>query len=200
MATQAFDHATARLHSGRMFLTPSAPTARAPLQRLAHELRAAGLLGEARAGAANRYQAGAGLFELIAFTGCAVQLGPETNLPPALEIQLEGPFAIPQRRSGRNARAPRCPVCGKALANWRQQLCDSTSVGQPADSEDSLRCEACSALEPGWAWNWGRHAGYGSLFVALEPVFPGEGQPLPKLFVVLEAIGIGRWHHFYVQE
>lgn len=200
MATQAFDRANTSLQSGRMFLTPSSPEAHSSLEQVAHQLQTAGLLGETDPSAANRYRIGAGLFDLVAFTGCAVQLGADLNLPPALEVQLEGPFATPQRRSGRNARPPRCPICSKALADWEQQLRSSPNAARLEEAEEHLRCDACNAQEPGWTWNWGRHAGYGSLFVALEPIFPGEGRPLPKLFTVLEAVGIGPWRHFYVHD
>jgi hypothetical protein len=63
-----------------------------------------------------------------------------------------------------------------------------------------LHCDSCGAINPAWAWQWGHHAGAGSFFVIIQPVFPGEGQPLPPLLEALGRANTGPWHHFFVQE
>jgi len=199
MAHPSYQRAAPSLHNGRLLLTPDNPGAQAPRERLMRTLQEAGLLGAALPGAAAAYSSGPRLFELIAFTGCAVQLnGADEDAGP--RVQVEGPFSTPTRRSGRNARPPRCPRCRRPLADWVQQLNVARADTPQHDAAERLRCRSCDTEAPAWTWAWGRHAGYGSIFVSLEPVFPGEGRPLPTLFNVLEAIELGPWHHFYVQD
>jgi hypothetical protein len=200
MAEQAFPRAGTSLHNGRLLLTPDNPGAQVPRERLARRLQEAGLLGTAQADTPGTYSTGPHLFELVAFTGCAVQLD-DGGAGAGIQVRLEGPFSTPTRRSGRNARPPRCPQCRRPLLRWAQQLDAAGADGVHGNStEERLRCEACDTEAPAWSWDWGRHAGYGSLFVALEPVFPGEGRPLPKLFRALDTLEVGPWRHFYVQD
>ena len=63
-----------------------------------------------------------------------------------------------------------------------------------------LRCHSCGLIGPAWEWNWRRQAGFGRIFLIIEEVFPGEGQPLPGLLAALNALGVGPWQHFYVQD
>jgi hypothetical protein len=195
----AFETAPAApLSVGSLLLTPQAPRARPPLETVLHCLQTAGLIGPSLSTENHRYRFGDHLFDLIAFTGCAVQLPAATDTGNGLEVRLEGPFRTPQLRIGRNSRPPRCPECQRPLSGWSSKA-GLTAVRQAAGM-DSLHCNDCHAANPAWAWQWGRHAGAGSFFVVVAPVFPGEGQPLPPLLEALSRTDVGPWHHFYVQE
>ena len=76
-----------------------------------------------------------------------------------------------------------------------------------SDTERAVRPSPGTALPPLrhngprlWRWNWRLHGGFGRSFVLVEEVFPGEGAPLPTLLNALRDLGVGDWHHFYVQE
>lgn len=198
MTHAAFEHARVSLHPGRMLLTPTNPMAQTPLEPLSQQLQGLGLLGTVLNAKDHRYRSGPYLFELVAFTGCAVQLDTNATASAGLEVQIQGPFTTPQRRSGRNTRPPRCPHCRRPLANWQAQREGSERTADP-ECIERLSCEGCGLQRPGWAWNWGRHAGYGRVFICLEPIFPGEARPLPRLLNGLETLGLGPWHHFYTQ-
>ena len=185
------------LHSGRLLLTPQEPEAAPEPAALEALLRDGGLLGEPAPTAPGAVRAGGALFELIGFTGCAVQLERQSDAPDGLVLRIEGPWPAPVLRAGRNTRAPRCPGCGQALAAWRAACQDSAT---PNGAAPLLRCDACAQGAPACRWRWGRHGGCGRLFVALEPVFPGEAQPLPALSALLARAGYGPWRHLYVQD
>lgn len=188
----------AALSVGSLVLTPDAPDARPALATVLRRLQTAGLVGTEISTGKHRYRFGDRLFDLIAFTGCAVQLPSATDNGHGLEVRLEGPFSAPLLRVGRNSRPPRCPDCRSPLADWRAKAHPITAAQTPVTHQ--LQCSNCNAANPAWAWQWGRHGGAGSFFVEVEPVFPGEGQPLPLLFETLSDIDVGPWHHFYVQE
>jgi hypothetical protein len=203
----------APLHNGRMLLTPTDATARVRAERLAACLQTCGLISESPASGPWRYRSGSRLFELVAFTGCAVQLDPADDATTGLQIAIEGPFGAPRLRSGRNSRPPRCPSCRRPYADWAARAPELAAAwageamaaagGAPHDDDierSAIRCPSCGAQHPGWEWDWGRHAGYGSVFVTLEPVFPGEARPLPALFAALDEAGGGPWTYFYVQD
>ncbi|WP_201246081.1 hypothetical protein [Halochromatium salexigens] len=190
-----------RLHNGRLLLTPENPMAKAGLSHLSALLQEGGLIEAAPSAQPMRFGPGERLFEYIGFTGCAVQLDQAPGSPHAFAMGLEGPFEAPQLRSGRNSRPPRCPECRSAVSSWRQQLDPEMGIGTNGDhASDLLSCTSCGARAPGWHWNWGRHAGFGRLFIGIEPVFPGEGRPLPALFNLLERVEIGPWRYFYIQD
>ena len=184
---------------GRLLLTPENPMATVGLSSLSTVLHEGGLIEAATTTEPMRFEPGERLFEYIGFTGCAVQLDQAPGNPQQLAIGLDGPCQAPQFRGGRNSRPPRCPACQAALSNWRQPL-DANTGASAVHACRTLSCTSCGTNAPGWHWNWGRHAGYGRLFIGIEPVFPGEGRPLPALFTLLERVEIGAWRYFYVQD
>jgi hypothetical protein len=189
--------ASRTLHTGRLVLAPLDPLARVETEPLATLLRDVGLIGAPLPEQSAAFATGARFLDLIAFTGCAVQveLAPASAGGTFAHVRLLGPYSQPRLQSGRNTRPPRCPECGKTLAAWRAQ-----SQTSPVGQTPNLRCEDCSAVTPAWCWGWRQHAGFGRSFVCIEEVFPGEGAPLPALLGDLETLGIGAWHHFYVQD
>lgn len=194
MINSSFPAANHRLHNGRLLLTPEDPTAAASIQSLEAKLRGGGLIGSALAARAMRFVAGARVFDYVGFTGCAVQFDQRQG-SQRLEIALEGPFDAPQPRLGRNSRPPRCPQCQQPLAAWREQL-DQSSSGMPS----MLRCINCGTEASSWRWSWGRHGGFGRVFIDLEPVFPIEGRPLPALSRLLAEMQLGPWRYFFIQD
>ena len=194
MIKASFPAANHPLHNGRLLLTPEDPMATASIQRLEAELRREGLIGSTAGNSAMCFEPGARVFEYLGFTGCAVQLdqGPGTT---GLEITLEGSFDAPQQRLGRNSRPPRCAQCRQPLPGWREQV-EQINSGRRSE----LRCTHCHTEAPSWCWSWGRHGGFGRVFISLEPVFPGEGRPLPACFRLLEQMQLGAWRYFFVQD
>ncbi|WP_200247359.1 hypothetical protein [Lamprobacter modestohalophilus] len=184
-----------RLHNGRLLLSPEDPMAAAPSQSLVAQLLDGGLIATASPASAMRFAPGERLFEYIGFTGCAVQFDQGPDKGAGLAIEIDGPFDAPRLRRGRNTRPPRCAQCRRPLVDWQEQI-DQTINGELP----ILNCTSCGADAPGWSWGWGRQGGAGRLFVNLEPVFPGEGRPLPAFFTLLEQIELGPWRYFYVQD
>lgn len=193
MIKAAFPAANHRLHNGRLLLTPEDPMATTSIRRLEAGLRSGGLIGNAAANSAMRFAPGPRVFEYVGFTGCAVQLE-ERPGTAGLQVTLDGPFDTPQPRLGRNSRTPRCAQCRQPLATWREQL------DQTTDSVEPMCCNNCGAEAPSWYWSWGRHGGFGRVFISLEPVFPGEGRPLAACFRLLEQLQLGAWRYFFVQD
>ena len=194
------------LHTGRLVLTPENAAAMVPADALADRLRRLGLIAGALPGAGDAFAPGDAFLELIAFTGCAVQLDQASADPdpagtaPAghrgqSHVRLPEPTSKPGLITGRNTRPPRCPACGQGLKDWREQL-----LAWPGAGPASLVCGHCGADAPAWRWRWGRHGGSGRSFVCIEGVFPGEASPLPALLDALAALGAGPWRAFYIQD
>lgn len=185
------------LHTGRLVLTPCDPEQTIALGPLADTLRGVGFLGPALPNHSKAFEIGEHFLQLMAFTGCATQLASAPNHLDgnSVHIRLACTAATPRLLAGRNTRPPRCPSCGKALTDWRDQI-QSGQSGQAPE----LHCPHCATTAPGWRWNWRLHGGFGRSFVLVEEVFPGEGAPLPTLLNALRDLGVGDWHHFYVQE
>ena len=185
------------LHTGRLVLTPSDPQRTIALEPLVDKLRDIGFVGAALAGRRDAFETGDQFLQLLAFTGCAVQLdsAPKDLGGTFVHIRFECTDTAPRLLAGRNARPPRCPSCGKALTEWRDHIRSGQSAQVP-----ELHCPHCETIAPGWRWNWRQHGGFGRSFVLVEEVFPGEGAPLPNLLNALHDLGVGDWQHFYVQD
>jgi hypothetical protein len=189
--------ASCPLHTGRLVLTPTNPQLYIEAGPLAGQLRDIGLVGPALTGRGDAFETGEQFLQLIAFTGCAVQLDSTPLGPggPFVHVELDCTPAEPRLLAGRNTRPPRCPSCGKPLTEWRDQV----QGWQPGQAPD-LHCTHCTTGAPGWCWHWRQHGGFGRSFVRVEEVFPGEAAPLPALLDGLRDLGVGDWHHFYVQD
>jgi len=187
-------HSANRLHTGRLVLTPLDAQCAVAAAKLQMTLEHNGLFGALMPGTSSAYRAGDRLLDLVGFTGCAVQLDLDASRDDAfVHVRIEGPHPKPVLRRGRNSRPPRCPTCNASLADWRDQ-----TASWEHDEVPLLHCHACGLVGPAWAWNWRRQAGFGRIFVIIEEVFPGEGQPLPALLAMLNALGAGPWQHFYL--
>ena len=182
-------------HNGRLLLTPGDDQIAFERVALVDALRDCGLIGEPLGTDANAFLPGPGFLGLITFTGCAVQICTDPSQAHFSHIRLLGPFPRPLLYHGRNARAPRCPSCGKSHPEWRALVAAS---GEEAPS--TMPCAACGDDRPAWEWDWRGHAGCGRVLVAIEEVFPAEGIPSPALLGRLRQLGGGDWRHFYVQD
>ncbi|KAA6182693.1 hypothetical protein F2Q65_17490 [Thiohalocapsa marina] len=184
--------APAPLHTGRLVLVPRDAEAVVDVQRLLQRLGAAGFIAEPLPEPPGAHAAGAHFLQMLAFTGCAVHLNtkPGAQGPAGTHIRVLGPYPQPQLMYGRNSRPPGCPACGKALADWREQVGGSRL----------LRCDACNHSAPAWQWKWRRQAGCGRILICVEDVFPGEATPLPPLLDALRAASGGEWQYFYIQD
>lgn len=196
----AFRPAHSAVHTGRLVLTPRDPTARVDPGQLESALLAVGLIASSASGRSDAFEIGDRFLQLIAYTGCAVQLDAEAGAgKPRTLVLLIGPYAAPHLLCGRNTRPPRCPECGKGLAAWREQSAQQRIQSHQGRPEE-LRCGHCGTWAPTWRWSWGQHGGAGRCFVFVEEVFPGEAAPMPGLFDALRPLGAGEWQYFYLQD
>lgn len=143
------------------------------------------------------WRAGEAFLSWISFTGCS----PHVRLEPPPDgigsfcyILLEGPYPIPRLLWGRNTRPPRCPQCRRAIADWPQRRADWEIAPHLA-----FPCPDCGETITALSLRWRDNGGFGRSFLVVEDVFPGEAAPVVTLFEQLEALGVGPWHHFYIQ-
>jgi hypothetical protein len=185
-----------RLHSGRLILTPTDPWAAPTPQQILTTARETGLIGPALP-EHDGFVVGPRFLDLVAFTGCAVQLDlePPARGAPFCHIRISTPTPSPRLLAGRNTRPPQCPVCRRPLREWQAQAAGWDSAAIPM-----LICGACGSRTHAWEWRWREQAGFGRVFLLIEEVFPSEGTPLPGLLRSLEALGVGPWLWFYVQD
>jgi hypothetical protein len=185
------------LHTGRLVLTPMDPEAVVAEDDLIATLHALGLIGAPLPGGGSIFAPGGRFLQLLAFTGCAVQMAAtsSTSNPAGARVDIPETSATPRLLIGHNTRPPRCAHCGSPLTDWPERAAEIGS-----DATSPLLCAGCGAQAPACAWHWGRHAGCGRSFVFVEEVFPGEGTPLPALLDALQALGSGPWRYFYLQD
>jgi hypothetical protein len=154
-------------------------------------LTAMGLLGAPLDELNNLFRVGNRFLQLGSFVGCSPYLQLE---PPAdgsdnfCHMLLHGPLESPRLYYGEGVRPPRCPSCGTALIKWRQDV-----------SSGLIGCRECGAKQPAEAIAWGKHAGYGRLFVEIRNIFPGEAIPAAELLNSLRDLDLGEWGYFYLQ-
>lgn len=148
-------------------------------------------------GAILTFDPGERFSEHLAFTGCAVQIGGESDI----HVWLPAISAEPMLLVGRNSRPPRCPGCGSTLQDWRAQL---PSALWPATASGACKhlmlvCPNCETHAPASDWDWRKQAGIGRQWLIIEGVFPKEASPLPSLLANLEGLDLGPWHYAYLQ-
>jgi len=192
-------------HTGRLVLVPRDPRCAPDRNALTRALTAVGLLGppltppQGRSSKADgdAYAVGQAFLQLVAFTGCAVQVAvaPESAADrPFCHIHIVGPAPETEVLIGRNTRPPRCPACRTPLRDWRE------TMGPRARAEKSLVCTACGSSSPIYAWDWKESGGCARLWLKLEEIFPGEAMPTDTLMQHLAEVTGNPWRHFYIQD
>jgi len=183
-----------RLHTGRLLLFPEEARHLPETTALVRALSAGGLLGAALTVAppARAFARGPRFFELIGFTGCAVQLD-GGGAVPAVHLRLDPPTAAPRGFFGRNTRPPRCPHCRRPARDWAERAATWSA-------EPRLACAVCGHEASAWTWDWRHDAGFARLALAVEEVFPGEAQPLPALLHLLRDSDGHDWRWCAIQD
>lgn len=185
-----------RSHTGRLLLTMQDPFHQSDRSLLESCLVAGGFLGRPLTGRMGAFLVGDRFLHLVTFAGCSVQVAlSPTGDGPFCHIRIRGPFERPLGIKGRNTRPPRCPFCRNPLQDWKQPL-EMWDSGEPAD----IPCPACGQVNPLWAYDWKKKAGFGRLFVQVEEIFPGEAVPTPDLMRLLENSTRSEWRYFYIQD
>lgn len=178
------------MSNGSLVLFPQEAALEAPtFEALAEVLRAAGVLGSPIAGGEGEFLAGEGFLQQITFMGCSpfIALEPPADGGAFCHLRLHGPYAEPRLLWGRNTRPPKCPACGRRIADWQQHL-----------GADAVHCAACGAESRLADCAWRGHAGFGRCFVEIRNIFPGEAVPVDRLLARLQGLGAGPWGWFYL--
>jgi len=184
-------------HNGRMVLAPRDTNLAPDPSRLIVVLQRAGFLGAALEAAGGRYAVGDDFLQLVAFTGCAVQLetNPQASMGrPFCHVHVAGPYPAPKLLVGRNTRPPRCPACRTPLRDWR------TLPLLHADAAQPHCCLGCGATSPLCEWDWKDSGGCARVALEMEEVFPGEAAPTDALMQLLAQATHADWRHFYIQD
>jgi hypothetical protein len=183
-------------HTGRLVLAPMDSNLAPDRTLLTDALAREGFLGPALGPGLDTYAVGENFLQLVAFTGCAVQveINPE-GAPdrPFCHVRIAGPYPAPLTLVGRNTRPPRCPACRARLGDWRRLL-DHSAFGR------GVSCPACARRSPLYTWDWKETGGFARLSVWVEEVFPGEAAPTDALMQLLARATGSAWRHFYVQD
>jgi len=136
-----------------------------------------------------RFLTGERFLQLISFVGCStnVCLAPKTSNDSGFcHLTIRGPFQKPQLFMGENCRPPRCSACQKTASNWKENIDDQ-----------ALKCAQCGNITRLEDISWGRHAGYGRIFIEINNIFPGEAQPVPDLLASLGRVTGTDWSYFF---
>jgi hypothetical protein len=178
--------------NGSLILHPKNPAGNpAPATGLICHLGAVGLLGDPLEPENRVFRVGSRFLQLISFLGCSPYLQldpPKDGSDNFCHIVVHGPFETPRLLYGEGVHPPRCPGCGAALKGWKEGV-----------DSDLIRCGACGTNHSPGQIAWGKHAGYGCLFVEIRNIFPGEAIPVAELMSALQDLGLGEWGHFYLQ-
>ncbi|QGU33249.1 hypothetical protein [Thermochromatium tepidum] len=192
----------ARLHTGRLILTPADPHRVPDINLLIEGLCGFGLLGEplsARETAIEpgerAFAVGPGFLSLLTFAGCAVQIRDHRNPGRFSYIRVPQVSLYPRLMLGRNTRSPRCVGCRAPLSDWRERV-----EHWAKHPHSGVRCPACGETRPPWLWDWKQQGGFGRVFLCIEEVFPGEAVPTPAFLEQLMRVSGISWRHFYIQD
>lgn len=186
----------AERRTGRLVLTPENPESRPPIREIGALLKEIGLLGEPLDGSgAAGYLVGADFLRLISFMGCSphIELTPPANGGSFCHLRLLGPHAEPQLLQGPDSRAPGCGNCGTRVPDWRNSLgswCQTPLL-------PVFTCPTCGTTQRPLDLAWRQGAGWGSFFVCVEDIFPGEAVPVPSLLRTLERASGVAWRYFF---
>jgi len=134
------------------------------------------------------YFTGEKYLDYIAYMGCApsIQFEAGSNNEKFCFIKIH---QLPESQlihSRKQARAPHCPRCNKAVKNW-----------QDKKTAASIHCDLCDNTSGIEAFNWRKMAGYAQLFIEITDIFPKEAIPQQILLDKLADISDVEWLYFY---
>jgi hypothetical protein len=177
---------------GKLILYPRDTESPPPqAETIIESLRSLGLIDRPMGSDTNRFLAGKRFLQLISFVGCSpdVCLAPRDNTATDFcHLSICGPFNPPQLIFSGNCRPPRCPACKKALTDWKEFA-----------GKQEIKCNQCGERSRPEKISWGRHAGYGRIFIEIHNIFPGEAQPVDGLFKQLQQETGMSWDYFFTE-
>lgn len=160
----------------------------------AADLQSIGLIGQGTE-KSEQYGIGPKFFGLINFLGCSPNIPTEAGeAEPNALVRVERHEATrPKLLAGRNAVAPRCPLCRRTWAQWRQQLSDWR-----ADTASiQAVCPNCNNMSAVTDLHWRHQGGLLRHGIVIRNIFPSEAVPSPELIDKLNTLTGTRWDYFY---
>jgi hypothetical protein len=173
------------LHSGSLKPFPS------ERESLINTLRSIGLLGASLDHREKTFLTGDRFLQLISFVGCStnVCLTPKGSEDGEFcSLNIKGPLNQPLLVWSKNCRPPRCQACKSPIDDWKEQLDNQT-----------LKCSQCKEESLLDSISWGRHGGYGCIFIEINNIFPGEARPMHNLLISLGKVTGTEWSYFYTE-
>ena len=144
---------------------------------------------------ANVFLTGQQFMQRISFVGCSpvINLGDQSQAEelglPKLEIEVSVIYPKPRLLVGENTRAPKCPVCGVTMENWRDHLLDGVN----------LKCTACNAQTPASGFQWAKQGAYTQTFLSINGIYPREAVPLDSFLTELASLYESPMKYCYLQ-
>lgn len=134
------------------------------------------------------YFTGEKYLDHIAYMGCAptIQFEASDNNENFCFIKIHQLTESQLIHSQKQARAPHCPHCSKAVKNWQDK---KTTSG--------IHCDLCGNTSGIEEFNWRKMAGYAKLFIEITDIFPKEAIPQQTLLNKLASISGVDWQYFY---
>jgi hypothetical protein len=164
---------------------------RSELRPLIDALREIQLIGEPLDLDKGLFLTGELFLQHISFVGCSTNVcltpKPDSN-GEFCHIAIKGPFDRPRLIWDSNCRPPRCPACKKPMANWQSHL-----------DLSRLTCPHCNRESQLEEFAWRRQAGYGTIFIEISNIFPGEARPVHGLLEKLNQLTETQWGYFFMQ-
>jgi hypothetical protein len=191
----------------KLLLHPKDAGLRIPVDVLAEQLQAIGLIGAAIPLATGEfYPTGMQFLQLVTFLGCspAIELDPPRNPEQLESASQRGAFchvfidcyAQARFRHDPHMLAPRCPHCSKPLANWVALVIAAHDKPAPAQ----WSCACCGHYGDFSMLQFRKDAAYASCWVEIRGIYPSEAVPGDALWLCLRNLGGVDWRAIYLQE
>ncbi len=192
-ATCRTDPAVMKSSHGKcsLYLQPAQPLYTAtPVSTFISALQQTGLIAKRIESQhdSNAFFSGDKYLDYIAYMGCApaIQFEASAHNDDFCFIKIHQYPTAELIHSQKQARAPHCPACNKAVKNW-----------QHTKTSTSILCQHCNTTSAIETFNWRKMAGYGRLFIEITDIFPKEALPQPLLLYKLAQITGTDWLYFY---
>ncbi len=191
----------------KLLLHPKDASFRVPVDVLAEQLQAIGLIGGAAPLASGKfYPTGRHFLELVTFLGCspAIELAPPRDPEQLESASRSGAFchvfidSHVQARFRHDPRtpAPRCPHCREPVTNWPALV--NAARDKPAPTR--WACTFCGHSGDFSMLKFHKAAALASCWVEIRGIYPSEAVPGDALWLCLRNLGGGDWRAIYLQE